>query len=252
MALWAHYGQDGAGVEYAFRRTATATAPTAPLTTVAQDATDEFTPANWTDNPVGPSFALPFEWVSTRRGTTENWGKFGSPSIWARFAMDGTAGASGTGFEFIFRTTADDSIPARPTTTTQQDATDEFLPTGWTDDPTGVGAAMPYEWSCVRVGTSGNWGKFRSVRLHSRFGPDGADGRGFEHIFRRTSTDSRPSTPVGDQTVDDDIPNNWTDDPRGPNASLPFEWISSRAGTTGAWGLFSQPGPVFSVRQRWK
>ena len=108
---------------------------------------------------------------------------------------------------------------------------------------------MPYEWSCVRVGTSGNWGKFRSVRLHSRFGPDGADGRGFEHIFRRTSTDSRPSTPVGDQTVDDDIPNNWTDDPRGPNASLPFEWISSRAGTTGAWGLFSQPG-LFSLYAR--
>ena len=175
-----------AGVEYIFRRTATATAPTAPVTTATQDETDEFTPANWNDDPVGPTFALPFEWVSSRRGTTENWGKFRSPAQWSRY------GADGMGFEFIFRTTTNDSAPARPTTTTTQDQTDDHIPTGWTDDPTGVGAAMPYEWSSVRVGVSGNWGKFSTVRLHSRFGSDGADGRGFEHIFRRTSTDSRP------------------------------------------------------------
>ena len=96
------------------------------------------------------------------------------------------------------------------------------------------------------MGVSGNWGKFSTVRLHSRFGSDGADGRGFEHIFRRTSTDSRPTTPVGDQNVDDSVPLNWTDDPTGPTASLPFEWIASRSGTTGAWGLFSQPG-LFSL-----
>ena len=108
---------------------------------------------------MGPTFALPFEWVSSRRGTTENWGKFRSPAQWSRY------GADGMGFEFIFRTTTNDSAPARPTTTTAQDQTDDHIPSGWTDDPTGVGAAMPYEWSSVRVGVSGNWGKFSTVRL---------------------------------------------------------------------------------------
>ena len=95
--LWAHYGADGRGVEYIFRRTATATAPPSPLTTSDQDETDEHLPTNWTDDPVGPSFALPFEWVSSRRGTTANWGKFSAPAQWSRY------GADGMGFEFIFQ-----------------------------------------------------------------------------------------------------------------------------------------------------
>ena len=33
---------------------------------------------------------------------------------------------------------------------------------------------------------------------------------------------------------------------RDPRRHSPFEWISSRSGTTGAWGLFSQPG-LFSL-----
>ena len=53
---------------------------------------------------------------------------------------------------------------------------DDFVPTGWTDDPTGVTSANQYEWVSVRTGTSGAWSEFSTPSLWAKFGADGSAG----------------------------------------------------------------------------
>lgn len=71
-------------------------------------------------------------------------------------------------------------------------------------------------------------------------GKDGSDGKGYEYIFKSTTTNTRPATPATSQT-DDYIPSGWHDDPIGVSESLPFEWISERKKRNGIWSNFSTP-----------
>ena len=77
-------GKDGRGAEFVFRRTAADVAPAAIVTTDAQKATDDFEPTNWSDDPLGTTTALPYEWVSKRKGSTEKWNEFSAPVLWSR------------------------------------------------------------------------------------------------------------------------------------------------------------------------
>ncbi len=73
-------------------------------------------------------------------------------------------------------------------------------------------------------------------------GPKGNDGPGMEFVFRRTTTDSAPDTPIGEQQ-DDFVPTDWTDDPLGVDADHPHEWVSERRrNAAGTWSAFSPPG----------
>ena len=83
-------------------------------------------------------------------------------------------GKDGKGIEYIFK--LQDTAPSNPTpdnyaTNTEYQRTDkEFVPSGWTDDPTGVTAANPYEWVCKRVSTNGHWGAFSEPAEYAHFG----------------------------------------------------------------------------------
>ena len=138
-----------AGVEYIFRRTATATAPTSSSNHGRLKMKPMSSPARKLEQMILSDLQL---LAAVRMGELQAWnhGKLGQ--VLDRLPNGPRYGADGMGFEFIFRTTTNDSAPARPTTTTTQDQTDDHIPSGWTDDPTGVGAAMPYEWSCVPGG----------------------------------------------------------------------------------------------------
>ena len=81
-------GRDGRGSEFIFRRTTTDDAPDTPDTTQAQRQENEYLPPQWTDNPLGPTELLPYEWVCQRKGSTQNWGPFlpdGVAAAWARY-----------------------------------------------------------------------------------------------------------------------------------------------------------------------
>ncbi len=70
-------------------------------------------------------------------------------------------------------------------------------------------------------------------------GQDGADGSSQEWIYRATTTNVAPTTPVG-QNTNDFVPGGWSDDP----VSGDFVWVSTRrkpAGTGTSWGAFSTP-----------
>ena len=76
-------------------------------------------------------------------------------------------GKDGFGYEYIFKLTEDNTAPAVPATPAA-DVTvngkhfqdDDFVPTGWTDDPDDVTTSYPYQWVCYRKKTDGQWGDY--------------------------------------------------------------------------------------------
>lgn len=83
-------------------------------------------------------------------------------------------GKDGKGIEYIFK--LQNSAPSNPTpsdyaTNAEYQRTDqEFVPDGWTDDPTGVDAVNQYEWVSKRVSTNGHWGPFSKPAEYAHFG----------------------------------------------------------------------------------
>lgn len=66
------------------------------------------------------------------------------------------AGKDGTDYEYIFQRTTTNSRPSTPATAQQ----DDYVPSGWTDDPQGVSDTYPYEWASMRTKNDGTWGAF--------------------------------------------------------------------------------------------
>ena len=121
-------------------------------------------------------------------------------------------GIDGAGFEFIYRRTADETPPDQPVTTNEQDAQNQYIPTGWTDEPAGPSRDLPFEWVCSRAGSNRNWGKFSFPSVWARYADDGA---GSEWIYRRTNSSTPPPTPTTTATedaTDDHEPPMWSDD----------------------------------------
>ena len=252
-------GTDGAGVEFVFQLTNSSTAPTA-ITTSDEDTTaDDNVPSGWTANPTGVSSSMQYEWASTRTGSTGSWNSFSGPFLWAKFGADGavgSAGQDGSGVQFIFRTTTNDSNPGAPTSDADQMASDTYVPTSWNADAQGVTSTNKFEWVSSRTGTTGSWGNFSTPGIWARFSEDGSkgdtgdtgapgqDGSGIQFIFINTTDSTQPDTPASDSdqmASDTYVPTDWNDDAQGVDSTNKFEWVSSRVGSTGSWGNFSTP-----------
>lgn len=99
---------------------------------------------------------------------------------WSKYSWSKWKGDDGFGYEYIYKRTTTRSAPSTPTTTSQSD---DYVPSGWTDDPSGVNATYKYEWLCYRKKVDGKWGKFIGsaannavAALWAKYGTDGADG----------------------------------------------------------------------------
>ena len=242
-AQWANYavGVDGPGFEFVFKLTATSTAPATPIPGTGDDIqVDDYQPPGWTDNATGVSTATPFEWCSRRKKLAGVWGAFGTP-----FAF-GKQGQDGPGTEFVYIRTTANVVPTTPTTTTAQRGTDDYVPTGWTDDPVGPDETNPFEWISVRNGSTKNWGEFSTPAQWANYavGVGGSDGSGLEFVFQRTATDTSPAaiiTPADQRLLPDYIPTDWYDNPPAATHTKPFLWASVRTGTINAWSEFGAP-----------
>jgi hypothetical protein len=168
-----------------------------------------------------------------------NTGRFGSWTAPIRISgKDGQKGADGTDIEFIYlRNTG--STPSKPTSVN----TDDYMPSGWTDNPQGITETYKYEWVCVRTKPSGSgtWSAFSTPVIWAKWGDKGTDGDGMEYIFQRTEVETAPSTPLTFSPNAGFVPSGWTDEPSGVSADYPFEWVSMRKKTNGIWGGFSEP-----------
>ena len=152
--------------------------------------------------------------------------------------LNGENGADGTDIEFIYlRNTGD--TPNKPASENK----DDYVPSGWTDSPSGITATYQYEWVCVRTKPSGSgtWSAFSTPVIWAKWGDKGTDGDGMEYIFQRTEVETAPSTPLTFSPNAGFVPSGWTDEPSGVSADYPFEWVSMRKKTNGIWGGFSEP-----------
>lgn len=216
-------GKDGKNYEYIYSRTATEIKPLIPDTS----QTDDYIPKGWTDDPIGPTLLLQFEWVCKRVKIDGVWRDYSIPALWSRFGEDGTD------YEYIYRRTSTESKPSTPATL----QSDDYVPSGWTDDPIGPTRELPYEWISKRSKVDAAWGEFTIPSLWSRFSEDGKEQ---EFIYKRTTSYSTPTTPDTSQT-DDYVPYGWTDNPAGVSSTYVYEWMSSRSKAKGVWGNFSAP-----------
>jgi hypothetical protein len=238
-------GKDGKDYEWIFARTSQYKAPAQPPTSQQ----DDYVPSSsetldgqvWTDDAVGPDSDTPYEWASKRVKVNGMWGEFTHPALWAKFSFDGAPGVDGTDVEWIFKRTSSNTAPNTPSTSDE----DGYVPSGWTNNPTGPNSERPYEWTCVRYKTGGHWGGYSGASLWAKWsfnGVDGVDGEGVEYIFTRTKTEDPGSVPdVPTAAEYDNPPAPWTDDPTGVDATYRYEWVSKRNKVEGVWGAFSSP-----------
>lgn len=86
-------GIDGTDYEYIFIRTATNVTPATPATS----QTNDYIPTGgWTDDPIGVSSSIPYEWVANRSKTAGIWSAFSTPALWAKWGYDGSQGIQGS------------------------------------------------------------------------------------------------------------------------------------------------------------
>ena len=65
---------------------------------------------------------------------------------------------------------------------------------------------------------------------------DGIDGEVREYVYMRMTEEVKPDVPPNDPDVDDYVPDGFTDDPSGVDATNKFEWEFLRKGMPGEWG----------------
>lgn len=189
-------GVDGNSTEWIYKRVVGETKPAKPTSTAEQRKNDDYIPTGWTDDPLGTSATYHTEWVSTRNKEAgdESWSEFSEPALWSHYATDGDRN------EAIYRGTSSRTAPATPSTSATQDTTNDYVPTGWSNNSPGITNSNPYVWISNRhwIPTSNKWSKFSTPVLWAEkgnTGEDGEDGQGYEHVYCRVGlTQTIPST----------------------------------------------------------
>lgn len=228
-------GKNGVnGSTFYFIYTAASSTPNTPTFT---DPTSLIKQSVWSLNPPTPTSGK-FVYMSQAmlNARTNTFGTWSTPIRIT--GLNGENGADGTDIEFIYlRNTGD--TPSKPASVNK----DDYVPSGWTDSPSGITATYQYEWVCVRTKPSGSgtWSAFSTPVIWAKWGDKGTDGDGMEYIFQRTEVETAPSTPLIFSPNAGFVPSGWTDEPSGVSADYPFEWVSMRKKTNGVWGGFSEP-----------
>ena len=241
--------KDGGHWDNIYCNTATEIAPSLP----ANGANTNL--GQW-DHAIVDDRQRPFVWMATRwvsgDGNVSNW-----QGPWRISGANGKAGIDGDEFEYIYTRTIQEEKQQCPALTNSQ--SDDYVPTGWTDDPQGVTENMRFEWMAFRKkhhtesNPTGTWSEFVGPVLWSAYGRTGTDGAGVEYIFY-VGTDypvgtQDPTTWTNDPGfgADEYIRANsgWTDNP--VNLDNPAygqgykQWVSIRKYKNEVWGSYSVP-----------
>lgn len=174
-------GTDGTGMEFIYKVTLNEMAK--PSTPVGEN-TNDFVPDGWTDSPSGVDSTNTVEWVCTRKKNGDTWSEYTEPKVWSHYGVNGQ---DGDGVEYIYKLTNTAEQPARPTTSNN---TDDYVPDGWTDNPTGVSETNQWEWVCTRKSNGGTWGAFSNPALWAKFGEDGYNGLSTRVMYAKTANSS--------------------------------------------------------------
>lgn len=178
-------GEDGSDVEFIYTRNNTGSVPSAPTAsgtgnTKTFSDNDWFGLDNngvtWTDNPTGVSENMRYEYVAVREkpaGNNTSWGAY-HVALWSKW---GEKGMDGDGMQYVFKlfdTELTDAqrtsnIPTKPATMTNN----EWIPSGWKDDPPTVSSEHPYCYCSTIKKINGTWGNFEKLSLWAKYSKDG-------------------------------------------------------------------------------
>lgn len=174
-------GKDGNSIEFIYTRNADGSQPSTPAS-VNQAG---HIPSGWTNHPSGVTASLMYEWVSQRYldKSTQKWGDWSTPGIWSRYSE---RGKDGDGYEYIYRRFSNyvggTSLapggqyypPANVDSSKYQQ--DDYVPDGWTDNPTGPTDAIKYEYVWTRKKENSKWQAWKTGALWSKWGDKGDQG----------------------------------------------------------------------------
>ena len=161
-------GQDGKSIEFIYKVSNRVPNSSDKPSSVNEDGS---VPDGWKDHPTGVSESNQYEWMCVRTKTDDLWSDWNGPTVWSKW---GANGKDGDGVEYIYKRTTTNLSPDRPTEVSQEN---DFVPEGWTDDPTGVNENNMYEWVCVRKYKEGIWGEFSNPALWAKWGEKGEPGK---------------------------------------------------------------------------
>lgn len=193
----------------------------------------------------------------------------------------GEPGKDGSSFEFIYALTRDTtSKPNYPTTLADKKRLFDEAEGGddsshyatwngqkWYDRAQAIDSTNNKAcWAAQRVkySTNSDWVYSNSPILWANWGSDGTDGDGVEYIFFQTDdahqasgkwysdaanfniSYTNPGTVNGvttnyDNTLDDWVPQGWTDEPQDVSEDVFYEFCSIRKSKNGVWQEFSVP-----------
>lgn len=177
---------------------------------------DGYVPTGWTPSPTGISETSQVEWFAYRKKDDEgNWMNFEDPAIWAKWGVDGL---DGDGVQYIYRVNNGSAL-RNPIEEFNIDINSdeyqqlgefqdiEYIPTDWTDNPSGVDSTNTHEWCCKRKFRNGKWEAYSNPSLWSKYGKDGTDGtngidgeNGISILVKYAKTDSSSVIPTLNKT----------------------------------------------------
>ena len=174
---------------------------------------------------------------------------------------NGENGIDGDKIEYIYAITLDETIAPTEITNISDDGKpfqdDDFVPTGWWDNPQGISVDKKCEWMAFRTKTYNeatktySWGQFVGPTPWSIFGKQGIDGDGVEYIYCVNSVKPTGTNDPSSWTSDELFNTNeyiktgtiWKDDP--VDLSMydqgSRQWVSSRKKVSGVWQAYSTP-----------
>ena len=116
--------------------------------------------SGWSGSPAGVDEDHKYEWMCQRIkavGATQ-WGDWSNVFVWSAY---GDTGMDGDGIEYVFKRTTGSTRPTTPSNSNgSTNPQGEWIPSGWTDNPSGVSKTYPNEWVSVRKKINGSWGSF--------------------------------------------------------------------------------------------
>lgn len=176
-------GTDGSSIEFIYKLTKTD--KVVPSTPDNKPNESQYVPEGWTNHPTGISLEMQVEWVCTRTKQENGvWNNWTTPVMWSKYGVNGK---DGDGVEYIYKLNNIGVAPDRPTEVSQEP---EFVPDGWTDNPSGISASNKYEWVCIRKFRDGLWGEFSNPALWAKYGDNGQTGNSARTMYCKTANAS--------------------------------------------------------------
>ena len=164
--------------------------------------------SKWSINSTNPNKGY-YTWMTFAFVSNGVYGSWTSPVCIT--GKDGEAGTDIAEKEQIYKTAGEGETVQKPA---NNENVDDYVPEGWTDNPQGVSATVPCEWTCIRIKntSTGKWNDWEGPILWAHYGHNGTDGDGVEYIFwAGTSEQAYPASEPNSWYTDEQSKNNEYD-----------------------------------------